>query len=206
MRTKTLLSVAAMLAVSFATTTRAQVYSANVVGYINQSIPTGFSMVANQLDTGTNTVGNLLPAPPNNTSIFKFAGAGYIANNYYYGWTDPTMTLNPGEGFFVYNPGAPITNAFVGTVLQGTFTNAITTGFTFQSYVVPKTGLITTDLHYPAVNNDTVYAWDTTNQNFVTYNFFYTWGPSEPMLNVGESVFIYHPGAPTNWVTTFTAQ
>ena len=206
MRTKTLLLTVAALAAGLTAYADATVYSANVVGYINQVIPSGFSMVANQLDTGTNTVVNLLPAPPNNTIVYKFSGTLYSGNGYYYGWSDTNMTLNPGEGAFIYNPGAPITNAFIGTVLQGTFTNSVTGGFSMQSYYVPKAGLISSDMGYPVANNDIVYLWDNTNQKFVGYGYYYGWpeDSGEPMLNVGQAFFIYRAGADTNWVTAFS--
>jgi hypothetical protein len=48
MRTKTLLLTAA-LAVAGLSSASAQVYSVNAVGYINLSLPKGFSMICNQL-------------------------------------------------------------------------------------------------------------------------------------------------------------
>src|SRR6478672_7317898 len=47
MRTKTLLLTAALAAVGVSSS-MAQVYSVNVVGYVNKSVPKGFYMLANQ--------------------------------------------------------------------------------------------------------------------------------------------------------------
>ncbi len=56
MRTKTLLAACAALAFSLATS-QAQVYSANVVGYINVTVPgQHFAEVANHFITGTNGI------------------------------------------------------------------------------------------------------------------------------------------------------
>ena len=205
MRTKTLLLSAAMFAIGIVSS-QAQVYSQNVVGYINQVIPVGFSMVANQVDydgTGTNnTLANVLPTPPNGTHVYKFTGTGYTIANYLAGWgSSSNFTLNPGEGVFINNPGPnPITNTFVGTVLQGTFTNAVPAGYSIKGFNVPISGAISTTLGYPAANGDHIYTW--TGTNYVTYNYLGGWSP-EPTINVGQSFFIYR-GASTNWVVSFT--
>ena len=209
MRTKTLLLAAATLAAGLATSTAQTVYSQNVVGYINQVIPVGFSMIANQVDydgTGTNnTLANVLPSPPNYTHVYKFTGTGYAIANYYNGWNDSSMTLNPGEGAFINNlSGSPITNTFVGTVLQGTFTNAVPAGFSIKGYNVPISGAISTVLQYPVANYDHIYTW--TGTNYVIYNYFNGWGSlGEPTINVGQSFFINRL-ASTNWVTTFNVE
>src|SRR5688500_9409874 len=72
MRTKTLLLTAALTAAGVATS-MAQVYSVNMVGYINHTIPSGFSMLANQLNNSPdNKVVTLFPAPPEGTQVYKF--------------------------------------------------------------------------------------------------------------------------------------
>lgn len=218
MRTKTLLLAAATLAASLATSTAdSPIYSQNVVGYINQVIPRGFSMIANQVDydgTGTNnTLANILPSPPNFTHIYKFTGTGFTVATYRLGWNDPSMTLNPGEGAFIDNlSGSPITNTFVGTVLQGTFTNAVPAGFTLQGYNVPISGTITS-LGYPIADSDYIYIWNNTNSQYAVYYHNSTNGwthiygthsdSEEPTINVGQSFFIYRGASTTNWVVTF---
>src|SRR5213075_206777 len=86
MRTKTTLLTAALVAAG-ALTSMAQVYSVNIVGYINLNIPKGFSMIANQLDTTPdNTLASVLPNPPENTSCYKFTltppPAHYVSSNF----------------------------------------------------------------------------------------------------------------------------
>src|SRR4051812_11081510 len=95
MRTKALLCAAGILAAGAATSmAQSNVYSLNVVGYVNVSLTNGFNMVANQLDldgtginnTVTNVVGTNLPVQ---TRIFAFnpatqtyfATATYAGNN-----------------------------------------------------------------------------------------------------------------------------
>src|SRR5882724_11613488 len=118
MRTKTLLLTAALTAAGALTST-AQVYSVNMVGYINLTIqPKKFALVANQLNNTVNgvtdnSIGALIPNPPNGTLLEKWdtttknfsiqtafhSGAG--------GWGDPTITLVPANGdvALIYNAG-----------------------------------------------------------------------------------------------------
>src|SRR5713226_3736027 len=98
MRTKTLLLTAALSAAG-ALTSMAQVYSVNIVGYINLSIPAGFSMMANQLNNSVdNKVTTLLPAPPLGTAVFQFvpASGSYLSIDYAGAWEGDLldMTLN----------------------------------------------------------------------------------------------------------------
>jgi hypothetical protein len=209
MRTKTLLLAAATLAASLGISSAQSVYSQNVVGYINQVIPPGFSMIANQVDydgTGTNnTLAHIFPSAPNGTYVYKFTGSGYSTYVYGGGWLpDANLTLNPGEGAFINNlSGSPITNTFVGTVLQGTFTNTVPAGFSIKGYTAPISGGISTVLKYSATTGDYLYTWTGSNYSTSVYAGS-SWLPSEPTLNIGQSFFISHAGAtPTNWVINF---
>src|SRR5438477_5934309 len=104
MRTKTLLLTAALTAAG-ALISMAQVYSVNIVGYINLTVPKGFSMIANQLNASPdNKLSSVIPAPPENTTVYKFNGHGYDAFNFSAdnpGWFPTTGSLAPGEGGFI---------------------------------------------------------------------------------------------------------
>ena len=146
-----------------------------------------------------------MPSPPNFTQVYKFTGTGYDTASYYNGWNSPNFTLNPGEGAFINNPGpSPITNTFVGTVLQGTFTNAVPAGYSLKGFNVPISGAIHATLGYPVANFDQIYTW--TGTNYVSYSYYNGWGSGgEPTINVGQSFFINRL-ASTNWVVNFTVQ
>jgi hypothetical protein len=126
MRTKTLLLTAALTAAGVATS-MAQVYSVNMVGYINVTIPAGFSMLANHLNNSPdNLVITLLPSPPEGTRIFKFNPVNdtydqiLFLGGVYEGDMPESMTLGPGEGVFI-DPPSSFTHTFVGEVqLQST--------------------------------------------------------------------------------------
>ncbi|MCX7723419.1 MAG: hypothetical protein N2379_10260, partial [Verrucomicrobiae bacterium] len=74
MRTKTLLAAAAILAVPLATTVaQTNVYSQNVVGYINLTLTNQITLVANQLDLdGTGTNNTVLTVLGTNVPVLTF--------------------------------------------------------------------------------------------------------------------------------------
>ena len=87
MRTKTLLIAAAALA-AVVTSSQAQstVYSQNVVGYVNLTATNHvFAFIGNQLDTGSNTINNVLQSGlvSQNTELLLWNGAGYSTLIYY---------------------------------------------------------------------------------------------------------------------------
>src|ERR1035437_4778481 len=91
---KTLLMAAAALAAGIITSQAQPVYSQNVVGYINVVCPANsFSLIGNQLDTGSNTLNNVLNSGlvsnggANGTTIAIWNGTGF-ATWYYYSPAD----------------------------------------------------------------------------------------------------------------------
>src|SRR5260370_42625696 len=76
MRTKALLCAAALAAGAVTSMAQSNVYSLNVVGYVNKSFQNGFfTLVCNPLDDGTNTLGSILQNPPDNTQVFRWSVA-----------------------------------------------------------------------------------------------------------------------------------
>lgn len=203
MRTKTLLLTAA-LSVATVATSMADVFSVNVVGYVNVTLTNGFTLVANPLTGATNTVAALFPNPPDQLTIYKFTGGGYAINAFEFGaWANPTQTFLPGEGFFVNNPGATYTNTFVGEVSQGNLTNPVPSGFSLTASQVPQTGLIQTDLKYVPSEGDTVYQFKQGAGYSIKSFEFGAWS-SEPNIAVGEGFFLFNNSAPKSWSRTFS--
>jgi len=212
MRTKTLLLTAALAAVGVSSS-MAQVYSVNVVGYINKSLPKGFYMLANQLDNKTgNKVVDLIPAPPNNTFVFKFnpATGGYDAIDYVDGaWEGDfvdTLTLSPGEGAFI-SSAVSHNVTFVGEV-QLTSDVTIPSGFSIRSSVVPQSVPVD-QIAFPASNNDFVFQYNPATGGYIANDYVDgAWegdgGGTAPTPAIGESFFISHSGAATHWIRNFT--
>jgi hypothetical protein len=211
MRTKTLILTAVLGAASVASSF-AQVFSQNAVGYVTQSIPVGFTMFANPLNNTAangNTISNLFAGGvPNGTTIYKFnnASGAYTINTFSFaGWSTPNDTLVPGEGAFIRNTSAgPISVTFVGDVMQGSLSNPIPAGFSIKSSQVPQQGGISSVLGYPTANGDVVYLFNNASGAYQTFTFaFGNWGPSEPVINVGQSFFARKATA-ASWNRTFS--
>ena len=217
MRTKTLLLTAALTAAG-AFASMAQVYSVNVVGYINLNIPQGFSMIANQLNASPNNqLATLIPTPPNASAFYKFQNATgtYLADDYtdgaWEGDTSGTMTLNPGEGIFVFATSA-FAATFVGEVQLATPGIPIPPGFSILSSPIPQQGLLDADLNYPSPPNNgtTIYQFHNATGTYTANDF--TDGAWEgddngnaPTIHVGEGFFALNPGTTSqSWTRTFS--
>ncbi len=125
MRTKTLLlSAAALVAGLVSSQAQSNVYSANIVGYVNVTNPAGtFVMLANPLDNGTNDLAGLLSASPNGSTVYVYSPAnGLQLSTKSKGIWAPNYVVPPGSGFF-YSAPVVGTNTFVGNVAG--FSNAI---------------------------------------------------------------------------------
>jgi len=220
MRTKTLLLAAALSAAGIAASlAQSNVYSINVVGYVNQALVPGFTMVGNPLNnTSGNTVDGIFGQNlANGSVIYAFSGGSFVTTTYASKsgrWDTGTNAVNPslavGGGVFVKNGGAATNVTFVGEVLQGALANAYGAGFKIISSKTPQAGLLQTDLAYgPPVNGDTVYQFDPAAQNYVKISTYSsktsTWGGTgQPNLGVAEAFWL-NSGA-GSWNRNFTVQ
>jgi len=176
---KTLLIAAAALASSIISS-QAQVYSQNIVGYVNSPILPGFNNLANPLDASdasginnaiTNTV-NVFSGNYDGSPLYIWNGHGYNIVTLDSTW--PTgvgnaadsaavapPVLGPGVAWFLNNTtGVGQTNTFVGTVhvdaaatgaqTVGQTTNTIVTGFQFYASKLPIGGGLASVLQLPA--------------------------------------------------------
>jgi hypothetical protein len=231
MRTKTLLLTAALTAAGVATS-MAQVYSVNMVGYINQSIPAGYSMLANHLNNSPdNLVVTLFPAPPDGTTVYKFdpASGGYAIATYIdpasggTGWEGVVdMTLGPGEGCFFQSPSS-FTHTFVGEV-QLASNLSIGAGYQIVSSVLPQSlplqgaandgvPAAPVGLGFTPADNDTVYRFDSASGGYLidTYIDPASGGTgwegasagAPPTPQIGEAFWISHSGPVNPWSRNF---
>jgi hypothetical protein len=206
MRTKTLLLTAA-LSVATVATSMADVFSVNIVGYVNKVYPTGYAIINNPLVNSNNTVAQLFPNPPGFTQIYKFSSGGFEpANTFLFGnWTDPAMVLNPGQGAFINSPNV-WTNTYVGEVLLGSQTNNLAPGYSLVGSKVPQAGGLQGTLGLTPGGFDTVYKFDTVAQTYGPANtyLFGNWANGDPQIDVAEGFFYLNQQATTNsWARTF---
>ena len=197
------------------------VYSLNVVGYINITLQAGYNAVANQLDldgTGTNNTltsvfGTQLPS---HSSVYGWTGVTFTKatfNGTTWGGDTATATagLQPSYGVLVSIPAAsvPLTVTLVGNVMQGTNTIPLAGGVNnLVSFKAPITGKLGTDLGYMPTSHDVYLPWSLTAQAWTpkqSYNGT-TWSaPGEPVLSIATPFFL-NPHNTTNWTQAFTVQ
>jgi len=232
MRTKTLI-LSALAGAFCSASLMAQVYSQNSVGYINVTIPPGFSMIANQLNTTNNNLSPLLDSQlsTGNYDSLTFFKYSHSTSNYitlsvdsfssltpYIPWDQAAATnttLNPGEATFV-NSGytTNVTLTFVGTVLTGTLTNTFYPGFNMVSSQVPRAGRLDADLGMTEVDNDIVFIYNNAIHNYESFTGDSFDAPAPPWdvvnstnqyptVTVGQG-FFYKSGEQTNWVVNFS--
>jgi len=226
MRTKALLLTAALAAAGVSTSV-AQVYSVNAVGYVNLTLPQGFTMVANPLNAGTgnNTVAKLfapanMSATPTGCRVYVYnpTTGGYLTATFSsltsaWGGTGASAEILPGDGVFFQNlTSGALTATFVGEVKQGSLSTAIPQGFSIKSSQVPQaidpdsTSLPATD-RIPGAPGDRVYRYNQSTGAYTTYQFSSltgAWNPSLPTFNVGEAFFFQRLNPATAWTRTFS--
>ena len=225
MRTKTLLIAAATLAAGLSSSI-AQVYSQNAVGYYNVTVSsTGpaatslsrYKIIANQLNKSDMTLNGVLGTNlPPGTLFYPFdpaiPGYGTTAEliDADAGW-DPNYSLPLGKGGFVRNLAvADMTITFVGEVPQGSITNTVwPSGYSIMGSAIPQGGAIQAALGFPGneAGGDFVQQW-IPGTGYGTANEYLgggAWDPNEPTVSVGEGFFVRRLTAGgTNWVRNFT--
>jgi len=158
---------------------QSNVYSLNIVGYVNVPIAAGVGIYANPLDKdGTNSASSVLNLTPLGQTgspgldgfwLYKWTGSGF--DPFYYesdypgtGWDKDGLgnppgvaapIIAPGTGFFMSTTLGAFTNTFVGNVKPGPgATNSITVpaGIGLISSMLPVSGSITnSSFQFPLV-------------------------------------------------------
>jgi hypothetical protein len=230
MKLKATLIAAATLAVGVISS-QAQVYSQNIVGYVNLTITNGFSLIANPLDydgTGTNnTLYTTLGTNwPNLTKVYSYTPAGgYKTATFSTSsglWTgsagiaQANQELAPGGGVFISVPGTfsntitlagqiyPVKAPAPGYSFSGTNILTISPGFQILSAGFPVSAGIQTGLGYVPTHLDKVYLYNG-GYSTKTYNTGTTWVGGEPTPAVGQAFYL-NAVSSTNWVQSLNIQ
>jgi len=198
------------------------VYSLNVVGYVNVTITNGFNLIANQLDADGTLTNNTLSGIfstnwPNLTKVYSYdpVGGTYGIATYSSAtktWIGQVAAVNaalaPGKGVFVNLPAsaAPQTLTLVGNVVQGTNTIPLTAGFQIVSSIPPISGGVKTALGYNPTALDKFYTYNAISGAYTIHTWSGTiWAGGEPVPAVGEAMFLNAKNA-TSWTQGFTVQ
>lgn len=216
MKAKTLLMAAAALAAGIVTS-QAQVYSQNIVGYMNIPLTNGFTLYANQLDvdgSGTNnTVESVFGSQVSGLTVYAFSGGSYYSAGYSTkgGWSGSTnvvdAALSVGSAVFVkVNTATNIT--VVGNVLTGTNVVNFTPGaYNLVGSPTPQAGSLSS-LGYVPTSGDSTYQFDPATQSYITGGYSTKGGWSgEPNLRAGEGFFLKAAASnPGTWSQVLTNQ
>jgi hypothetical protein len=186
----------------------AQVYSGNIVGYINLPIYAGNNLVANQLDNGTNTLSSLFAFNVPEGATFTMWDASqhsYLPLSTYdvnSGWSINYL-LTFGEGGLLDSP-TTFTNTYVGSVWSG-----FTAPGPFTPPLISQNELLLLSCYVPLdptdfydvvgrdpQNGDYVEILDalTQTETVTTYRDGF-WDNGVPTLTPGESAFYGLGGA-----------
>jgi len=217
MRTKALLSVAAIAASAISAMAQSNVYSLNIVGYATVTINPGYNLLANPLSAGaTNGANEIMPIQDGQLILTwtgtKFKQTGYDSS--FGGWVgadgqtaSSPPSLPPGTGFFYNNPLTTATNVtFVGQVVPGpSSTNSLTLtpGYNLIGSPLPATvGAITNaPVSLPILDGMIILQW--TGKAYKQTGFdssFGGWVGADgqtaslpPPYTIGQGFFINNP-------------
>jgi hypothetical protein len=209
MRTK-LLAAAAILAAGFATVQAQNVYSLNVVGYVNLTVKPGYNLLTAQLNTPSataaiNTVLTNVVGLDDGSTLFGWNAAlqTFTEPANYVGtppdgpaWYNADYTALAGDNvprgtaFFINNIGATdATITLVGEVPQGANSISVPNNYGFLGDFVPVSQEIATN-GFPIVDGNTVSTWNPLTQGY-----------TEPLNGIGTP-----PDGPAWYNADFTAQ
>lgn len=231
MRTKSLLAAAAIIAAGVASSqAQSNVYSLNVVGYVNLTIKPGFNLITSQLksSTGSSSVNVLLTNAPTLADGSTFFGwnAGaqdfnqadiwvQAENTWYLGdGSAPTASPAPrGDSYFINNIGADAVLTLVGEVHQGATAVPVPALYGFLGDPAPVSQEIKTN-GFPIADGSTLQTFDTTAQDYTqaiigdSGAFLLGDGSAEAFFAplVGQGFLYNNPGASTTWNRNFTVQ
>jgi hypothetical protein len=219
MRTKTLLLTAALGAASLATS-MAQVYSVNMVGYVNLTLIPGASFIANQVkQSPNNSVETIFASVPGSSldgfiTVSKYNGVGFDSVAYDGGWlivggsqTAAQMTCNPGEALYIDNAsGANYTLTTVGEVATGSYPVNLPLGVGTYASPLPQAGLLESQLGFPVdtVMTVTFLTLGPPPRTF-TDQYIYDggWDRGEPNVAVGVGFFLDNASIGKTWNRNF---
>jgi hypothetical protein len=183
--------------------------SAACVGPLSYGIPIvpGVNFIANQLNCGGNTVPEIMPPGlPEGTRVTKFdkATGTYQITTYIEGaWEGDPVTLNPGDGAILYNPGAVGFLLTLGGTLNIPMLPVILPpgSCCLLSRQTAAVGTYETIVGTAPPEGVTMLQWNPTTGTYDSDTYTEgAWtgdsGGAAPLVDIGESVWICTPSLP----------
>jgi len=221
MRTKALLSVAAIAASAITAMAQGNVYSLNIVGYATVTVASGYNLMANPLSAGVTNGANEIMPILDGESVLTWNGSGFnfvIYDSTAGGWVQqddftPSVppSLPPGQGFFLFNPNPTPTNfTFVGQVVPGPASSANVTlkaGYNLVGSTLPASlttvqgGITNTPISLPIIDGMSILEWNGSGYNTTIYDSTAGgWVQADdftasvvPGYAIGQGFFIFNP-------------
>lgn len=193
-------------------TVHSQVFSQNIVGYINLELYAGNNWVGNPLASSDDTLATIFqPGVPEGTSFAEWnpATQQYLPPSVYdttTGWSI-NYSWGYGQGGLLNTP-SPFLNTFVGTVWPGLDINGpfipplVTGGAQLLACVIPIQATFYDVMGRDPQNGDSVTTLDGPSQSTTTTVFENgLWSEGIPLLNVGQAAIFgnsasYNPDVP----------
>lgn len=210
MRTKTLLISAVALAAGIASSmAQSNVYSVNIVGYVNKPLATNaLELIQNPLSDNTNTLNSTLLSLGSGSIAYVWNGTGYTLSTRGKTAWNPDLGVPTGLGLFLKRSGPVGTNTFVGQVVANvgaSVTNQLAANVTtLTGSLIPYADTLNgTNLGLlGAPNGSLVYQWNGGGYTISTRGKT-SWNPNLSIA-VSEGFFI-KPSSNYTWVQTLPA-
>lgn len=185
---------------------QSNVYSVNIVGYVNKDVPAASAFIANPLDNGTNDLNSILPDVPSKSTASLWTGSGFTTSTKTSAGWDPNAATPVGVGFFL-NSKSAMTNTFVGNVIVGpggSVTNHLPAGVAAVGSMIPYAGdLNNTNIALGVVpSKSTISLWNGSSYDTSTKTSA-GWDPAL-QLNVGDGFFV-NSKSEVDWIQTLPA-
>lgn len=192
------------------------VYSVNIVGYVNVRLFPGLTLLATPLRQSNSSIASLFGGIhtyiPDGSQVFRYQdGAAYEVSTYdavVRTWSNPNFDLSMGAGYFFHNPTSlTVTQTFVGEVLQGWLVNPLSAGLSTKGALVPQRGSVNTVHLIPGQPGEEIrtYVNDQAGGGYYNIATFSEeterWEP-DLMLDVAEGFWIHKQSAQL-WVRYF---
>jgi hypothetical protein len=161
--------------------------SGDVVGFLVKTVPAGDSLVACPFETPDNRVPAVFASAPEGTGVYYWDDTEqtYRINGLEFGaWSDPLMTLYPGEGVLVSAPSSFV-EKWVGRVRQNCLSKEVSGQYALHGSIAAFGGTVDTSLRFPVANGDTVTLMINGVNTTYTYNNG-AWSPSQPSVSLGQ--------------------